>query len=350
MQKRTIFWAGIFLAQIVLFYLITLVPGLRHIFLRLFELQKKSHQLLFSQIPFSVGDVFYIILVLLLLFFIVKLVTAKSKRRVVIQLLFLTNVLYGMYQIFWGLQYARKPIMTLLPETEITVEETRALAIKYLNLCVKTRAQAPEDANGVFYFKHNSVISEEILEQQKSLPDALLLGNRPTQVLSVKPSLFGGLMSFSGISGYYNPFTAEAQFDPALPKTALPFTLAHELAHQLGVAREQEASFVAYLCGKDAENIALRYSTQYTVLKSLLRALAEDEPQFVKNILQNYSPEMQRDRIAELAFRARHEGLLSDFFGFTNDLFLKSNRQEGSITYSYFVQLVVRHERAAKTP
>ena len=36
---------------------------------------------------------------------------------------------------------------------------------------------------------------------------------------------------------------------------------------------------------------------------------------------------------------------MNAFFAFTNDLFLKTNQQEGAVTYSYFVDLLVRYER-----
>ncbi|HOA80965.1 MAG TPA: DUF3810 family protein, partial [Defluviitaleaceae bacterium] len=117
-----------------------------------------------------------------------------------------------------------------------------------------------------------------------------------------------------------------------------------ESAHQLGYAREQEANFIAYLIGKNSENFDLKYSTEYFVLKSLLNSLSSENPEFVKGVLHHYSPAMKKDRIAENMFSKRHEGLLDIFFGFTNDLFLKSNQQEGSVTYSYFVDLLIRYE------
>ena len=152
-------------------------------------------------------------------------------------------------------------------------------------------------------------------------------------------------MSYTGILGYYNPFTAEAQYNAELPATYLPFTFAHESAHQLGYAREQEANFIAYLVGKNSGNKELNYSTSYFVLKSLLNSLAEKNPEFVAQIINEYSPAMKRDRNAEKKFVQEHKGLLDTFFGFTNDLFLKTNQQDGSVTYSYFVDLMVRYER-----
>lgn len=152
-------------------------------------------------------------------------------------------------------------------------------------------------------------------------------------------------MNFTGILGYYNPFTAESQYNAELPHTFIPFTSAHESSHQLGFAREQEANFIGYLIGVNAKNNDLRYSTEYFTLKSLLRFIVEEDPEFVKNILSQYSPAMKRDRRYERSFIFRHQGWLDDFFGFTNNLFLKSNQQEGAVTYSYFIDLLLNYEK-----
>lgn len=55
---------------------------------------------------------------------------------------------------------------------------------------------------------------------------------------------------------------------------------------------------------------------------------------------------MQRDRLAEKKFIKDHEGIMDIIFAFTNDLFLKSNQQEGTITYSYFVDLLLHYEQS----
>ena len=54
--------------------------------------------------------------------------------------------------------------------------------------------------------------------------------------------MFGIIGNYVGFQGYYNPFTTEAQYNAELPNTYIPFTLSHESAHQLGFAREQEAT------------------------------------------------------------------------------------------------------------
>lgn len=240
--------------------------------------------------------------------------------------------------------YFQEPIINKLPKEDITLQETKALTLKYLGHCKQLRRLVPEDEKGVFKVQDVKSLQKEILKQQSHLPDFLDPKNN-TRINSIKPSLFKGIMSYTGILGYYNPFTAEAQYNAELPSTYLPFTFAHESAHQLGYAREQEANFIAYLVGKHSGNKELNYSTSYFVLKSLLNSLAEKNPEFVAQIINEYSPAMKRDRNAEKKFVQEHEGLLDTFFGFTNDLFLKTNQQDGSVTYSYFVDLMVRYER-----
>ena len=240
--------------------------------------------------------------------------------------------------------YFQEPILDKLPKEEVTEKEVKTLINIYLERCKKTRILVKENEHGVFQLKNLGEIKMQILKNQNQIPLSIS-SKEPTQIISLKPSIFRGIMSYTGILGYYNPFTAEAQYNPELPSTSLPFTLAHESAHQLGFAREQEANFIGYLIGKKSENLDLKYSTEYYVLKSLLNSLAEKEPNYVKSVLENYSAPMKRDRKAELDFRKKHAGLLDVLFAYTNDLFLKSNQQEGSITYSYFIDLMVRYER-----
>ena len=340
-KKR--FWAGLLLAQFLLFYTLSKVTYAVNFFERLFEFQKQFHQQLFATVPFSVGDVFYLMLVATFLFIGFKIIKRQSRNKYFCYLIVLLNILYFTYQLFWGMLYFQKPIIEKLPKSEITVREIKILTIEYLEKCKKTRTLVEEDRNGVFVISNLQSIQQEILHNQRILP-ASINEKRPANVQAFKPSLFKSLMSYTGILGYYNPVSAEAQYNAALPSSYIPFTLAHESAHQLGYAREQEANFIGFLIGENSKNADLKYSTEYFVLKSLLGSLADQDLDFVRKILDGYSPEMKRDRIAEKLFVKKHEGLVDTFFGITNDLFLKSNQQEGSITYSYFIDLLLQYQ------
>lgn len=239
--------------------------------------------------------------------------------------------------------YFQEPLINKLQGTEPTQKKAEKLALLYLERCKITREIVSENTSGIFRIKDAKAIEKEISKGQTSLPKNINTKD-PSSIEVYKPSIFKGIMSYTGILGYFNPFTAEAQYNSQLPDSFTPFTLAHESAHQLGFAREQEANFIGYLIGKNSENNDLRYSTELFVLKSLLSAINEKNPEFVQSILENYSTAMKRDRTAEKNFIEKHRGLLDVFFGFTNDLFLKANQQEGSITYSYFIDLLLRYE------
>ncbi len=344
MLSKRRFWVGLFVIQILLFYLFSRWSGVVYFVDFLFEQKKYLFQSLFSKIPFSLGDVVYFVLGLLLVFSLFKLFNSKTRKVYSLRLLRGLNVFYFVYQLVWGMTYFQRPIVLALDEKEPQIVEIKALALKYLHQAKHTRMLVKEDGKGVFQIQDIEKIKREILSQQKKIP--AFLGNKiSTEIDNFKPSLYSGFMNYTGVLGYYNPFSTEAQYNSHLPHTYLPFTLSHESAHQLGFAREQEANFVGYLVGISSENPELRYSTEYFALKSLLRALITEDEDFVKTVIAQYSDEMKRDYQAEKDFVEEYQGPMNAFFAFTNDLFLKTNQQEGAVTYSYFVDLLVRYER-----
>nr|WP_315032764.1 DUF3810 domain-containing protein [uncultured Chryseobacterium sp.] len=342
-KKRS--WAGVLLAQFLLFYFFSKSAVMVSFFENFFEFQKGFHQSIFSWIPFSMGDLIYIILGILLLYYFMGLFKKGKRNNAILKILMILNIFYFIYQIFWGMLYFQTPIIKKLSNQEKPeTEKAKKLVLQYLEKCRVTRQSVHEDHKGVFIISNLKSIQQEILLQQTKLPHYISNKKAP-QILSIKSSLFRNVMSFTGILGYYNPFTAEAQYNSELPSTFIPFTTAHESSHQLGFAREQEANFVGYLIGINSSNMDLRYSTEYFTLKSLLRFIVEEDPEFVKSVLNKYSPAMKRDRANEKRFMFTHQGWLDDFFGYANNLFLKTNQQEGAVTYSYFIDLLLNYEK-----
>lgn len=48
-----------------------------------------------------------------------------------------------------------------------------------------------------------------------------------------------------------------------VPRFLEPYVTAHEMAHQLGYAKENEANFVGFLACRSYDNPAFRYSAYY---------------------------------------------------------------------------------------
>ena len=94
----------------------------------------------------------------------------------------------------------------------------------------------------------------------------------------VKSVMLSEAMSYTHITGVYSYFTGEANINVNFPDYTLPFTTAHELAHQRGIAREDEANFVAFLVCMGSDDSYIRYSgylSMYEYLASALGSHAE---------------------------------------------------------------------------
>ena len=337
------FWAGLLFAQFLLFYLFSRTPYIISFFEKFFQLKQQIHQRLFSKITFSVGDIFYLLIIIYLLFAFFKIFNKKSRSKYILHILIILNIFYFIYQLFWGMLYFEKPISEKLPPQKITIEEIKKLSLQYINLTNKTRKLVLEDKKGIFKIKNLDALKIEILQAEKGIPKRYF----PNEIYSVnnfKPSVFSTVMNYTGILGYYNPFSSEAQYDAKMPPTYIPFTLAHERAHQLGYSREQEANFIGYLICENSQNPELRYSAYLYTCKSLLRYLSSYNPKFINNAYSLFTDEVKRDLENDRKFAEKHEGALKNIFYYMNDWFLKSNQQEGTITYSYYIDLLIRYK------
>lgn len=343
LHKQLLFWASLWFAQFCTFYLLTKSNNAIKLFIDFYEWQKKEHQQLFSQLNFSVGDIFYTVLFLYIIYLFYQIIIKNNKHQW-ITIFILLNVLYFSYQTFWGMMYYQNPIVVVTKNKKIPVEKLKLLAEKYLQLCINDRNNTNEDSKGIFKIKNLNTIEKQLIIAQNDIPKNYN-NKKSTHIVNSKKSLFDPILSYTGIAGYYNPFTSEAQYDKNLPDSSKILTLAHELAHQLGYAREQEASFIGFLSITNSENPELRYSANLYALKNILSNINQSDPKWVEKTLNNYSKGMKRDRYHEKLFQKNYESPLSTFFALTNDIFLKSNKQDGTISYNYFIYLLLEYEQ-----
>lgn len=338
------FWAGLLFAQFLLFYILSKSYFAVSIIENFFHYKQNLQQELFSKSTISIGDLFYIFLGFLLSLYIFKSFRKSTRNRYLLKLLILFNIFYFIYQISWGVLYFQKPILEKLPQKEVSKNEIEQLTLHYIYLTNKTREKVNEDKNGVFKIKNLEYLKRKILESQSLIPKEFY-PHKITKIDNLKTSLFGKSMNYSGILGYYNPFTTEAQYNKNLPNTYIPFTLAHESSHQLGFAREQEANFISYIICENSNNSELQYSAYLYTTKSFLKYLSQTNPEFAEQAMLFISEKVKRDLKNDKKFNLEHSGILEDFFHLSNDLFLKSNQQDGAITYSYFIDLLVKYKR-----
>ena len=88
---------------------------------------------------------------------------------------------------------------------------------------------------------------------------------------SIKKSLISLPLTYMGFGGYLNPFTNEAQVNDKLPMYNFPFTVCHEMAHQIGYASESEANFIGFLSTIKNKDLYFQYAGYSYALKYCLR-------------------------------------------------------------------------------
>lgn len=171
--------------------------------------------------------------------------------------------------------------------------------------------------------------------------EPLLAGLCSGGYAQAKPVHFSGLMSRLGLSGIYFPFTGEANFNAAQPDFDLPYTIAHEKAHQCGFAREGDANFIAFLVCSNSTNAYLRYSAYLNAL-DVVYAMAESAPDRYRRASTMLDEGPQADLSARSAFWARYVGRASAISHRINNSYLKANNiPSGTRSYSEDVALII---------
>ncbi|MFT4202709.1 MAG: DUF3810 domain-containing protein [Chitinophagaceae bacterium] len=308
-------------------------------------------RLLLGWVPISVGDIFYGLLVVGGLVKLFRFLRQLFRRKMTWRLLGMKLVklatwccsLYVVFYLFWGLNYYRKGIADQLHlekkpyNTQELAQLAQALALK-ASSCRKAITTTQQFAMG----------RRELFQKSCQAYDSVCKTYPFLQYRhnSVKASLFGRMGNYMGYTGYYNPFSGEAQVNMATPPVVLPAVICHEMAHQLGYATEDEANFVGYLAASYSQDKVFVYSIYLDLYR-----YAADELYF-RDSVQYFQTSTFLDtlvrkdiydiRMFYLPYRTRMQKVINVVYG----QYLKANNQpQGLETYSDVVSLLVAYER-----
>ena len=157
-----------------------------------------------------------------------------------------------------------------------------------------------------------------------------------------KPVLASRLLSLVGITGFYFPFTAEANVSVDWPRFCVPATLCHELAHRAGFMREDEANYLGYLACVSSEDPLARYSGYTLAYDHAMNALYAQDPEAWARINRQRSAAVAGDRAARSSMAASYRGPLQDLGDAVNDSYLKAQGQSsGTASYGLMVDLLL---------
>ena len=178
---------------------------------------------------------------------------------------------------------------------------------------------------------------------------------------NIKEVILSEPMTYTHISGVYTFFTGEANLNVNFPDYVLPYTAAHEFAHQRGIAREDEANFVAFLVCMESDDHYIRYSAYLNVYEYVANALysADHTPNKLSymTVYASLPYGVKTDMAAYSKFFKKYQKtVVSEVSGTVNDTFLNINGvEEGSKSYGMVVDLAVAYyknkaNRSTDTP
>jgi hypothetical protein len=160
----------------------------------------------------------------------------------------------------------------------------------------------------------------------------------------IKPSLYGHLLNYMGVGGYLNPLTGEAQVNVTTPGFLHPFTICHEVAHQLGYAPEEEANFVGYLVADNSPDIRFRYAANFEMFMYSVRQLRRRDTTLAGQLWQKAVPGIRADMRQMRDFYDRYRSPVDDYTAMIYDQYLKANKQEKGIhSYSEVVGWLIAY-------
>ena len=208
----------------------------------------------------------YIILGLVIAFYFfrgLKNIFFAKNKLIVAKFYFITIfkfllAFFIVFKLLWGLNYSRQGITKQLnlQEDEYCKEELIELTENLILEANFYRKQIADTGLPILNI-------DTVFDQTKKAYQLICIKYPflQTKKISLKKSLYSFAGNYFGFTGYYNPFTGEAQVRSDIPTILLPFIACHEVAHQLGYASEEEANFVAYLVAKNTNNVYLKYAT-----------------------------------------------------------------------------------------
>ena len=161
-----------------------------------------------------------------------------------------------------------------------------------------------------------------------------------------KPMAISPLFTYTHISGIYTFMTGEVNINTNYPDFIRPFTIAHEFSHQRGIAREDEANFVAYLVCIESDDAFVRYSGYANLLQYVTDALWSADKELYRKYARTYMPTVISKEFAAYSafFDKYRESTASQVTGAVNNTFLGSQGQSaGTKSYGLVVDLAVAY-------
>lgn len=330
-KKRLIILFFVIVMLTLIQYTLPYYPDVVFFYSRhIFHTYQTVRSIILNIVPFSVGDLLYFVTGAILLVTIVKwfyfLFRIREHKHELIKSLLHFVIIFGtvyiLFVIGWGGNYYQPTLTTYWNIDKSGWNEDSVLIAFDRHLITRLNNESQ-------YYKEASF--EESRDRARQYYKTYVRSGARLYGLKVKPSVFGSSLQYFGIQGYYNPFTGEAQINRQLPRFMIPFVICHEMAHQAGIAAEDDANLLAYAVGTKVKDPAFNYSSYFNLWLYVHGRLRERDTATANLLKKDLNP-LSLSHIDTLrAIRRRYRGIFNDYSLQLYDSYLKFHNQRAGI-------------------
>lgn len=300
-------------------------------------------------LPFSLGDFLYALLVIMFIRWFALRVQQRFRdpKRWIINGIAALSLIYFCFNLFWGFNYYRLPVHEALEmEKDYTTEELIDLT---RNLIATSNALQ-------LSITGNDSLKVELPYSKGEILELSIAGYENIQddfpeldynIPSLKRSIYSLPLTYMGFNGYLNPLTNEGQVNTLIVPYKIPTTASHEIGHQLGFAKENEANFIACLSTMNHPDEYFRYSGYTFALSYCLSELYRRDEVLAEELMKEVNFGIKENFREVREFWESHTNPFEPIFIYTYNSFLVANNQpEGMRSYSYVVALLVNYYKS----
>lgn len=303
---------------------------------------------------FSLFEIIIVCLPVLLIYVLLRIIfidgkqkSLKDSYRTVKVLICLACVLLSLFMTSFGTCYFRYPL-----EQNLGLADTEVSAQQLYDTSVYVATELKNLCDGTCFISSGaSVMPYSYDELVQKLNDAYAhycdgVDYIDGYAVNPKPIALSEPFTYTHISGVYSFVTGESNINVNYPDFVMPYTMAHEMAHQHGIAPEDEANFVAYLVCIQSDDDYIKYSAYTSMLNYLRSALYKADKDLYNDFIANYYTQQMRGEQSSYSqmFAKYQNSTASAVTDKINNAYLSSQGQSsGTASYGLVVDLAVAY-------
>ena len=309
---------------------------------------RRSLAFLTSWIPFSVAEYIVLaspVLVVLTVFITLDSAERKGFLRALVCLASAVALVFSVFTFSFGIGYCTTPLGERLAIDEyevnnVTLYDTQTELIGYLN-GLEDGISRRSDGSSVNPHTHSETVEllSRAYDRLNGQYGFIKSFRAPVKVMITSP-----VLTYTFITGEYTFYTGEANINNNYSAFSNVFTTAHEMAHQRGISREDEANFVAFLACINSDDDYIRYAGYLSLYQYVANALYDESPSMYARALGKLNDGAVAELKAERDFLRAYSGTVAaEVSDRVNDAYLSAQGTEGVKSYGLVVRFAVAY-------